>query len=72
MSKQNLSNKPKDLKPTISHHSLNFTDVKAWFYEEPEGLLIVVQAHSGDKLSYIHIPIPWRTVEASVKRYTKK
>jgi hypothetical protein len=67
MSKETLSNKPKQLK-------VKSGDAASWFYEEPNGLELIVETtkKTSDGREYkdhIHIIIPWRTIQASIRRY---
>lgn len=41
--------------------------VEAWYYEEKEGLIVIV--HSG--VEFIHVRISWRSLLSSIGRYLK-
>jgi len=59
--KKNLSRNPQNITP-------NF-----WYYEEPEGLMIVhrIENNEGEYIRTDQILIPWREILNSVKRYIK-
>lgn len=67
MRKKTLSNK-------LKHVPVKNEKAAAWFYEEPEGLLLTVEvdAKTPTGLAYkdhYHVTIPWRAVKASLSRY---
>jgi hypothetical protein len=69
MTKDTLSNKPK-------HVRVKDDKAAAWYYEEPTGLELIVEVEkktgAGQSYKdYIHVTVPWRSVVASVKRYTE-
>lgn len=61
-----LSLKPKKLRVRTDDKHLQ---IEAWFYEEGKGFEIVVEIKGVGNTVYIHIPITWRTILSSVKRY---
>ena len=73
MSKDRLSNNPKDLRVEN-----NQTNSRAWFCEEGKGLEIIVETPTYSRLTgqmyneYVHVLISWRTILASVGRYLRK
>ncbi len=45
-------------------------DPDSWWYEEPQGLWVVVQ-YRDNGLRYLHVQIPWRSLRAALKRKDK-
>ena len=61
----------------MSEHHLHLKphpiDQFAWWYEEPEGVCVVLEARkpNGELLSSEQRTITWRTLEAALKRWRK-
>lgn len=53
---------------TTSVHTSRGDEATAWFYEEPAGLLIVVEHKNADGWTTSQHRIPWGRLRSSVRR----